>query len=81
MTPEPERLVVFVNAERVEVARDATVLDAVRAWRASDAPAVEEGRIIVTDSRGLPTPATAALTGGAILRLAPRASATRAPHR
>jgi hypothetical protein len=64
-----EPLTVFVNARVVHVAVDATVLDAVRAFDASEGDAVAAGLRGVTDSRGLPVAATAAVYGGAIFRL------------
>ena len=67
MTPEP--VVVFVNAARLELPAGATVLDAVRAWSADAAGEVEGGRRVVTDSRGLPTPADGSVYAGAIYRL------------
>lgn len=55
---------VFVNAAPVDVARGATALDCVRAWRADEADAVATGRRAITDSRGLTiAPATAAQAG------------------
>ena len=62
-------VLVFVNSERVRIAPDATVLDAVRAWSAEAAAEVEGGQRSVTDSRGLPIPLDAAVHGGAIFRL------------
>lgn len=62
---------VFVNAVGVDVARGATALDAVRAWRADEADAVARGERIVTDSRGLPIDAATVVSAGAILRLIP----------
>lgn len=60
---------VFVNAARVDVRDDASALDAVRAWRADAAREVEEGTLLVTDSRGLPIDAASRVHGGAIFRL------------
>lgn len=70
MTEErSERLVVFVDARRVEVVRGATVLDAVRAADASAADAVSAGERVVTDSRGLPVGGETTVHGGAIFRV------------
>lgn len=70
MTEErAERLVVFVDARRVEVVRGATVLDAVRAADASAADAVSAGERVVTDSRGLPVGGETTVHGGAIFRV------------
>ncbi len=64
---------VYVNAERVEVPPNATVLDALWAWSADAAREVSRGIRMVTDSRGLPAPLDAPVYGGAILRVtAPR---------
>lgn len=60
---------VFVNAARVDVRDDATVLDAVRALDANAARDVEQGTRIATDSRGLPVPPETRLQAGAIVRL------------
>ena len=60
----------YVGGKRIEVPPGSTVLDAVRAASADDAAAVADGRRIVTDSRGLPTPATDTVFAGAIYRIA-----------
>ena len=60
---------VYVNGARVDLADGATALDAVRAWDASAAEAVERGARVITDSRGLPTPPGAAVQWGSIFRL------------
>ena len=62
---------VFVDERVVEVARGASVLDAVRAHDARAADAVLAGERIVTDSRGLPTDPQAPTHAGAILRILP----------
>jgi hypothetical protein len=65
-----DRLVrVFVNAAGVDVPSGATALDAVRAYDAGAAAEVEGGRRLITDSRGLPLDASAAMSAGSILRL------------
>jgi hypothetical protein len=63
-------LQVYVGGKRIEVPPGATVLDAIRAASADDAAAVADGRRVVTDSRGLPTPASDRVFAGAIYRLA-----------
>lgn len=63
-------LLVYVGGRRVEVPLGSTVLDAVRIASVDDAAAVADGRRIVTDSRGLPTPANDRVFAGAIYRLA-----------
>lgn len=62
---------VFVDERVVEVARGASVLDAVRAQDAATADAVVAGERVVTDSRGLPTDAQAPTHAGAIYRILP----------
>ena len=65
-----DRLVrVFVNASGVDVPSGATALDAIRAWDASAAAEVEDGRRLITDSRGLPIDAAATMSAGSIIRL------------
>lgn len=63
---------VFVNAHPLDVPAGATALDAVRALDAAAASAVEEGREVITDSRGLPADPATPLQAGAIFRLVPR---------
>ena len=63
---------VFVNGRGLDVAPGATVLDAVRAFDASEADAVTRGERVVTDSRGLPTDSAGPIQSGAILRLVPK---------
>jgi hypothetical protein len=60
---------VFVNASGIDVPPGATALDAVRAWDASAAADVEDGRRLITDSRGLPLDAAATMSAGSIIRL------------
>ena len=62
---------VFVNGRGYDAPSGGTVLDAVAVHRASDVDAVRAGRLLVTDSRGLPIPADAPLQNGAVLRLIP----------
>ncbi|HKV50002.1 MAG TPA: hypothetical protein VJO52_02280 [Gemmatimonadaceae bacterium] len=64
-----DRLIVFVNAARVDVAPSATALDAVRAWNADAASEVEQGARSITDSRGLTLAIDAPLYSGAIMRV------------
>ncbi len=60
---------VYVDSRPVDVARDATVLDAVASADPFIAAAVASGDRAVTDSRGLPIAAESKLHGGAILRV------------
>lgn len=76
----PDRVVVFVNAEKVEVPAGASALDAVRAWSEEAARQVEAGARAITDNRGLPAAPDAPVHGGAIFRLVgarPRAGGPR----
>jgi hypothetical protein len=59
---------VYVNATAVDVARGATAIDCVRAWRSDEADAVAAGRRVITDSRGLPIEASATAQAGSIYR-------------
>lgn len=60
---------VFVNGTGVDVPAGATALDAVRAWRESEADAVRAGTRVITDSRGLASPPDATVEAGSIFRL------------
>ena len=62
---------VFVNGKGLDAPAGGTALDAVSAHSAADAAAVHEGRLLVTDSRGLPVPADTPLFNGALFRLIP----------
>lgn len=64
-----ENVRVFVNAAGVDVPAGSSVLDAVRTWDATAADAVASGTRTITDSRGLPVDADAAVYNGAIFRL------------
>ncbi len=63
-----DRLRVFVNATPVDVARGATALDCVRAWRSDEAVAVTSGQRLVTDSRGIAISADTPAQAGSIYR-------------
>ena len=63
---------VFVNGRGLDVSPGATALDAVRAFDPTAADAVSRGERVITDSRGLPTDASAPLQAGAIFRLVPK---------
>ena len=71
-----DALRVFVNASPVDVARGATALDCVRAWRSDEAEAVTSGKRSITDSRGLAIPATSAAEAGSIYRTVSARGAT-----
>jgi hypothetical protein len=66
-----DTLRVFVNGKGYDAAAGGTALDAVALHGAADAAAVSAGTLLVTDSRGLPIPATTPLFAGAVLRLVP----------
>lgn len=63
---------VFVNAAPVDAAEGATAVDCVRAWRGDEADAVVAGRVLITDSRGLPIPADSPASAGSIYRTVPK---------
>lgn len=65
----PERVVVFINAQRVEVPAGSTALDAVRVWSGHSAAQVEGGVRTLSDARGLPISAESRVYGGAIYRV------------
>lgn len=67
---------VYVDGKPVDVRSDAMVLDAVNSADPALGAAVAAGSRSVTDSRGLPIAADAALHGGAILRVVSARSAS-----
>ena len=62
---------VFVNGVGLDAPTGGTAIDAVEVHSSSDAAAVRDGSMIVTDSRGLPVPADTPLFNGALFRLIP----------
>ncbi|MEP6998982.1 MAG: hypothetical protein ABI969_00790 [bacterium] len=62
---------VFVNGVGLNAPAGGTALDAVQAHSPSDATAVRQGSLVVTDSRGLPVSADSPLFNGALFRLIP----------
>ena len=62
---------VFVNSAKIELATEATALDAVRVWSESAAREVIAGARVITDDRGLPIPPDTVIHGGSIFRLIP----------
>ena len=60
---------VYVNSVPVDVAADATALDAVRALDAGIAASVVAGERAIADSRGIVTPPSGPVHGGAIYRI------------
>jgi hypothetical protein len=65
----PDTIVVFIDAERVEVPPGSTALDAVRRWNPDTAEQVASGARQLSDARGLPLGADSAVYGGAIYRV------------
>ena len=62
---------VFVDGRGLDAPSGATALDAVGVRSPVDADAVRAGRVLITDSRGLPISPDTALFNGAVLRLIP----------
>ena len=62
---------VFVNGRGLDAPSGGTALDAIAIHSPTDATAVREGTLVVTDSRGLPVPAETLLFNGALFRLIP----------
>lgn len=62
---------VYVNERGVTVPAGSVALDAVRVLFPEQAEAIDEGRMRLTDSRGLPIDAEDALVSGAIYRVLP----------
>ena len=58
-----------MNGTALSVEPGRTILDAVRAFDASEAEAIVAGTRAVTDSRGLPVALDAPLAGGTVLRI------------
>lgn len=69
-----ETVRVFVNGRGLDAPAGGTALDAIALVLPSDSAEVQAGRMIVTDSRGLPVPADSPLYNGALFRVIPRRS-------
>jgi hypothetical protein len=69
---------VFVNSAKIELANDATALDAVRLWSEAAAREVLDGTRVITDDRGLPIVPDTVVHGGSIFRLVPARAASDA---
>jgi hypothetical protein len=65
----PDSIIVFINAERVEVPAGSTALDAVRLWNPATAEQIVSGARQLSDARGLPIGGDSAVYGGAIYRV------------
>ena len=63
---------VFINSSGIDLPAGATALDAVRALSEELAGAVDDGKRVITDSRGLPIDPATAMSAGSILRVIPR---------
>ena len=62
---------VFVDGRGLDAPAGGTALDAIAVRSPADADAVRDGRLLVTDSRGLPIAADTTLFNGALFRLIP----------
>ena len=62
---------VYVNECGVTVPLGSSAVDAVRVLFPDDASEIDQGRMRLLDSRGLPTDAMKAVHGGAIFRTVP----------
>ena len=71
---------VFVDGTGIDAPVGCTARDAVGLRNYEDAQAVDSGRMLITDSRGLPVPPTTFAFNGAVFRLVPnRANDTSDP--
>ena len=62
---------VFINGTGLDAPAGGTALDAVQLHSPDDAIGLQQGTLLVTDSRGLPVPASSPLFNGALFRLIP----------
>ncbi|OLE16033.1 MAG: hypothetical protein AUG20_01825 [Gemmatimonas sp. 13_1_20CM_3_60_15] len=60
---------IYINAKPVDVVATATALEAVEQWDSTQAAAIRSGERLITDSRGIPMTADAAVHNGAIFRV------------
>ena len=72
-------IIVFVDGVRVELEPGGTALDAVRTRSAERAGEVEQGKRVITDSRGLPVASDSPVHGGAIFRVVTNRAGTGEP--
>ena len=70
---------VFVNSKSVDVPPGSSALDAVRASDPSAAAEIENGKRLITDSRGLPIDAATPMSAGSILRVIANRAASAEP--
>jgi hypothetical protein len=66
---------VFVNAAAVDVDAGTTAIDCVKVWQSDEAAAVQQGRRLITDSRGLPIAPESVAQAGSIYRTIPNRGA------
>ena len=66
-----ETVRVFVNGCGLDAPAGGVAIDAVSVHSPSDAAAVADGSLVITDSRGLPVSADSPLFNGALFRLVP----------
>ena len=59
---------VFVNAAPIDVDAGATAIECVRHWNGEEAAAIQAGRRLITDSRGLPIAGEFPARAGSIFR-------------
>jgi hypothetical protein len=64
-----ETVRVYINAHAVDVAKTATVLEAVDEWDSTIGAAVRNGERKITDSRGIVTANDGPVHNGAIFRI------------
>jgi hypothetical protein len=64
-----DRVRVYINGKPVDVAPDATALDAVRVFDPASADLLQSGERALADSRGLPIGADVTVYAGLILRV------------
>ena len=68
---------VFVNAKPVDVPAGSSALECVRTWSVEEGKAVDDGRRVITDSRGLPVDGATRVAAGAIFRTISNRAAER----
>lgn len=59
---------VFVNASPVDVPAGSSAIECVRIWSVEEGKAVDDGRRVITDSRGLRVDVGMRVAAGAIFR-------------
>lgn len=64
-----DKVRIYINGKPVDVDDDATALQAVESWDASQAAAIRSGERMITDSRGIRARNDALVHNGAIFRI------------